>query len=242
MLILPDYRNEAVLAEIEAAWRLGRPQWSWPRRHPYQAEYSWAWDRLAEGMGRIGPDVRVVDAGGGWGAFQNVLAATGAAVWNVDIEPAALAHALARVTHRKADLEDTGLLAGAYDGVVAVSSIEHNAWEKVLRVVRHLVGLLRPGGVFVATVPAARERVWYPAGGWPKPYSSYPQAYLFDGEAVAEVGRAVRELAAMECPVVTQPGAYRAEWDATMADVQANSPFAALRPYLSMGFVLRRLP
>ena len=243
MLISLDYRNEAVLAEVERLWRDVSPTWQWWPRNPYQAEYSWAVDRIAEACGGLAGR-RIMDAGGGRGALQHVLAGMGARVLNVDVEAMPQGSVLAaRSEQLCADLEATGLEPGTFDGIAAVSSLEHNPPDKIHRVVRHLLTLLRPGAALVLTVPAAEVRQWIPAGGWPEPrQAGWPCCYLFDSTAAAELMRAVADLADLVEPAeLGRWQVYRKAWREQHADT-ANSPPQSRYPYLSAGLVLRRRP
>jgi len=54
------------------------------------------------------------------------------------------------------------------DAVVAVSALEHNEPENLPLVVEELLRVLKPGGLLVATLCAAKEQDWYhePSRGW----------------------------------------------------------------------------
>jgi SAM-dependent methyltransferase len=64
------------------------------------------------------------------------------------------------------DLED--IPTGTLDVVVAVSALEHNPPEKLAEVVAELMRVLKPGGLLLATLGAARDRDWFhePSHGW----------------------------------------------------------------------------
>lgn len=55
-----------------------------------------------------------------------------------------------------------------FDAIVAISSLEHNAATELDRVVVELLRVLKPGGVLLATLSAAREQDWLhtPSKGW----------------------------------------------------------------------------
>ncbi len=57
---------------------------------------------------------------------------------------------------------------GALDAVVAVSALEHNPPEDLPRVVAEMTRVLKPGGVLLATLGAARGADWFHAAskGW----------------------------------------------------------------------------
>ena len=54
------------------------------------------------------------------------------------------------------------------DAVVAVSALEHNQPEDLESVVAELMRVLKPGGILLATLGAARDQDWYhePSHGW----------------------------------------------------------------------------
>mgnify|MGYP000515983738 CR=1 FL=1 len=54
------------------------------------------------------------------------------------------------------------------DAVVAVSALEHNNPEELALVVVELLRVLKPGGLLLATLGAARDRDWFhePSQGW----------------------------------------------------------------------------
>jgi ubiquinone/menaquinone biosynthesis C-methylase UbiE len=67
------------------------------------------------------------------------------------------------------DLEELVDLADdSIDAVVAVSSLEHNSPEDLEQVIVELMRVLKPGGVLLATLGAAKDKDWYhePSNGW----------------------------------------------------------------------------
>jgi ubiquinone/menaquinone biosynthesis C-methylase UbiE len=62
-----------------------------------------------------------------------------------------------------ADIPDISI-----DAIVAVSSLEHNSLEGLLRAVAELLRVIKPGGVLLATLGAAQDEDWYhgPSQGW----------------------------------------------------------------------------
>jgi SAM-dependent methyltransferase len=54
------------------------------------------------------------------------------------------------------------------DAVVAVSSLEHNSPRSLQKVINELMRVIKPGGVLLATLGAARDEDWYhePSRGW----------------------------------------------------------------------------
>lgn len=57
---------------------------------------------------------------------------------------------------------------GSLDAIVSISALEHNSLDGLSKVVTELLRVLKPGGLLVATLPAAKERDWYhePSRGW----------------------------------------------------------------------------
>jgi SAM-dependent methyltransferase len=67
------------------------------------------------------------------------------------------------------DLSDlTDLKDGSFDAVVSVSAVEHNPPDKLKDVVDELTRVLKPGGMLLATLAAAKDQDWYhePSKGW----------------------------------------------------------------------------
>ncbi len=78
------------------------------------------------------------------------------------------------------DLRDLALVPdNSIDAVVAVSALEHNQPKDLPGVVKELVRVLKPGGILLATLGAARDRDWFhqPSQGWC--YTSPTLAQLF---------------------------------------------------------------
>ncbi len=62
-----------------------------------------------------------------------------------------------------ADLPDNSL-----DAVISVSALEHNSPQGLEQVVKEILRVLKPGGVLLATLGAARDADWFhePSQGW----------------------------------------------------------------------------
>lgn len=60
------------------------------------------------------------------------------------------------------------LLDGSFDAVVSVSALEHNDADQLEWIVNELMRVLKPGGVLLATLGAAKDHDWYhqPSKGW----------------------------------------------------------------------------
>jgi SAM-dependent methyltransferase len=74
-----------------------------------------------------------------------------------------------RVVIYNQDLKNLQEIEGnSLDAVVAVSALEHNPPEDLKLVVKELMRVLKPGGVLLATLGAARDQDWYhePSSGW----------------------------------------------------------------------------
>ncbi|RMH27979.1 MAG: class I SAM-dependent methyltransferase [Planctomycetota bacterium] len=125
-------------------------------------EYPWAYEAIAPE-----PGLRVLDIGGGLAGMQFVLARAGASVVNVD--PGDEAHgrgwpvderSIARLNRafgtsvelRRTFLQDAGLEDDSFDRVLSISTIEHIPMDELPGLMAHVGRLLRPGGLFVATV------------------------------------------------------------------------------------------
>jgi len=117
----------------------------WFRRH--LAVYEWIAERVA--------GLRVIDMACGEGYGAATLARSAASVLGVDANPDAFEHA--RLRYVKPNLSfERGLVErhgqpGAYDAVSFLQTIEHVANPE--DVLRHLRGLLAPGGVVYVSTP-----------------------------------------------------------------------------------------
>ncbi|MFQ5922234.1 MAG: class I SAM-dependent methyltransferase [Anaerolineales bacterium] len=74
-----------------------------------------------------------------------------------------------RVMLHRRDLDDlSNLEDGAFDVVVSVSALEHNEIENIPKVGVELERVLKPGGLLLVTMSAARDEDWFhePSEGW----------------------------------------------------------------------------
>jgi SAM-dependent methyltransferase len=77
--------------------------------------------------------------------------------------------AAGRVTIYNQDLKNLAdIPSNSLDAVVAVSALEHNSAEDLVLVVNELMRVLKPGGMLLATLCAARDQDWFhqPSMGW----------------------------------------------------------------------------
>jgi SAM-dependent methyltransferase len=91
------------------------------------------------------------------------------------------ARASGRVLIYNQDLKTLGDIPdSSVDAVAAVSALEHNTPESLPQVVAELLRVLKPGGLLLATLGAAREQDWFhePSRGWNYTEASLRQ--LFD--------------------------------------------------------------
>ena len=56
----------------------------------------------------------------------------------------------------------------SFDAIVSVSALEHNDADSLKELVGELMRVLKPGGVLLATLAAAKEEDWFhePSKGW----------------------------------------------------------------------------
>ena len=61
-----------------------------------------------------------------------------------------------------------GIPDDSFDAVLAISALEHNTKDGLKIVARELLRVLKPGGVLLATLCAARDQDWWhvPSSGW----------------------------------------------------------------------------
>ncbi len=133
-----------------------------PNNDTRRAEYPWAWEAA-----RLEPGMRVVEIGGAYSGFQFVLAQGGCEVINVD--PGLRARGRGwpvasdridllnrrfgtRVTLKNCVLEEAGIEPATCDRVFSISTIEHIPEGDIAPLMREVARILRPGGLFVATV------------------------------------------------------------------------------------------
>ncbi len=125
-------------------------------------EYPWAYNAVAPA-----PGLRVVEIGGSLSGFQFVLERCGANVINVDPGEAAHGrgwpvdeHSIARLNRmfgtnielRNTFLQNADIPDAHADRVVSVSTIEHIPETELPDVMAHVARILKPGGLFIATV------------------------------------------------------------------------------------------
>jgi 2-polyprenyl-3-methyl-5-hydroxy-6-metoxy-1,4-benzoquinol methylase len=104
------------------------------------------------------PPGRLLDAGCGVGYGTRLLVERGGVATSalgIDVEPQAIAYARERYGSERVDFRADDLLLfedrTGFDGVVALEIVEHVDNPKAL--IDHLLSMLRPGGVLVASVP-----------------------------------------------------------------------------------------
>jgi SAM-dependent methyltransferase len=87
------------------------------------------------------------------------------------------------------DLHDVP--AASLDAVVAVSALEHNAPTELPKVVNELMRVLKPGGVLLATLGAARKKDWFhgPSHGWCYTEATLRKAFGLPGSAPSNYSR-----------------------------------------------------
>ena len=96
------------------------------------------------------------------------------------------------VTIYNQDLQDLrDIPAASLDAVIAVSALEHNAPEDLPKVVKELMRVLRPGGVLLATLGAARDKDWFhgPSQGWCYTDATLRKAFGLSGSVPSNYSR-----------------------------------------------------
>ncbi len=73
------------------------------------------------------------------------------------------------------------------EAVVAVSALEHNSPEGLVKVVNELMRVLKPGGMLLATLGAARDTDWFhePSQGWCYTEASLRRLFSLPGETIS---------------------------------------------------------
>ena len=77
------------------------------------------------------------------------------------------------------------------DAVVAVSALEHNTPENLEIVVKELMRTLKPGGLLLATLGAAKEKDWFhqPSQGWCYTEATLKQIFDLDAQVPSNYDR-----------------------------------------------------
>jgi len=233
MLLEVDPPNlEEAKAEVYPRIRRRHPSWpGWVRGHWYAREYAWVLGEVGDLRG-----LRVMDAGGCTSVLSAILSDRGAReVVVADLRPPQPYPARGRITPMCCDLQDTGLEGGTFDCIVSASAIEHNQWEDQVRIVRHLLGLLHPGGRLLVTLPAVRtaDEAWLPD------FRGRGCVYLWTHAAARRMREAVGDLGRLETPLLDDPQ-YDVEVVRIGCEMRAASPDLPDFPYQSMALAWRR--
>lgn len=113
--------------------------------------------------------LRPSDLAPAWQSYRSLLpwwlARTAVATWRGGLTRRGHGRVLL-YDHDMASLPD--LADASVDAVVSISALEHNSPDRLPGVVAELMRVLRPGGVLLATVGAARDADWFhePSSGW----------------------------------------------------------------------------
>jgi SAM-dependent methyltransferase len=226
----PEIRT--VEAEVGAKIRTRHPSWpGWPVGHWYGREYTWVLTQCGDVTG-----LRCMEAGGAGSPLSAILADRGAAESIVaDLRTPKPYPARSSIRSLTCDLQDTGLEPGSLDLIVSPSSLEHNPWEAEVRIIRHLLELLRPGGRLLMTVPCvptADER-------YVEDFERRGPVYLWTHTAARRMRDALKALATMESPLLSAPR-YDREWRRIHAERCSASPQLPAWPFESLAMAWRR--
>jgi 2-polyprenyl-3-methyl-5-hydroxy-6-metoxy-1,4-benzoquinol methylase len=116
-------------------------------------EYPWAWYSLD-----LEPRMNILEIGGGLSGMQFLLAKHGYNVLNVDpgVEEEDLRRLSrafkVRISHHKGRVQDLLNRGLVFDRVLSISVFEHMLSHDILDTMRSAYLLLKPGGIFVATI------------------------------------------------------------------------------------------
>ena len=226
MLLEVDPPNlPEVEALVGAKIRTRHPAWpGWIRGHWYAREYCWILAQIGDPNG-----LRILDAGGCLSPLSAILSDAGAIVTVADARPPKPYPAKLGIACVVCDLQATGLPLGSCDAVYAASAIEHNDWDAQVRIVRHLLGLLRKGGRLLLTLPAAstRKEAWIPD------FRGKGALYLWTHQAARRMRDLARDLGTLKTPLL-RSYEYDRDWARIEAEMRAASPQLPDYPYQSM--------
>ena len=159
--------------ELPAWFRLNRfyPKYCLKYKGPFSLqpnndtriyEYPWAFFE-----GNLKPGMKVLEIGGGLSGFQFVLAKLGVSVTNVDpgmdargrgwpVDEATICRLNATfgtsVNLINTFMEDANLKNNYFDIAYSISVIEHIPQTEILDVTSKIFNVLKPGGIFIATI------------------------------------------------------------------------------------------
>lgn len=164
---------------------------------------SWLFDTIGEL-----PQPRILDVGCGTGRDAETFAAHGARTFGIDLSKEMTAWARRHVTEASfviGDMLDLPLRAESFDAVWSMASLVHLDLSQTQRVLTEISRVLRPDGLFLASVPRGPEPEWRPdeAGGrrWFRYYRS-----------ASEVSRLLRDSAFDILRIDDAPGVVSGRW------------------------------
>lgn len=172
--------------QIEAHYRAKFTAGNYETARRYAAEYRRVHRQLADFTGARAGD-RLLDVGCFTGELLDILAARGADVHGIELQPGAVAIANERLPGRvyQADVFGTRFPPGPYDAVTMVGLIEHVPDPTAF--IDRAYELLRPGGKLCLQTPDAGSTLARLTGAhWP-PLAPVEHIHLFSRPAIRQL-------------------------------------------------------
>ena len=153
------------------------------------SHYVWDYSFILSQIDTLPPLSKILDAGGGHGALQFLLARKHK-VWNMDRNDYADEIAeLCQITGTdvnfvQGELRRTEFANGFFDCIISCSALEHNPFEELKKVVAELDRTLKPGGKLVMTLVGWHQDMGYrqyTENDWVKVYTDEKIKALFEG-------------------------------------------------------------
>lgn len=153
------------------------------------SHYVWDYSFILSQIKDLPPGAVIMDAGGGHGALQFLLARKHE-VWNTDRNDYAEEIAELRqitgteVNFVQGELGQTKFENDFFDCIISCSTLEHNPFEELKKVVTELDRILKPGGKLVMTLVGWYQDMGYRQyieNDWVEGYTDKKIETLFEG-------------------------------------------------------------